>query len=318
MHFNFDQFVGSYGLPLVFAAVFVEQIGIPLPAIPWLLAVGALSATGKFSPAFPIALTVVACVTADAIWFYLGRYRGNRVLAFLCRISLEPDSCVRRTENMFTRYGVRSLIVAKFLPGFLSTVAPPLAGMSKMSFLRFLLFDTLGALLYAVSFVMLGYFFTGQIQQVMDAMAGIGGKALGLLVVLIGGYIGIKYWQRRRILRELRMARITVSDLRQKQQAGEPLTILDLRSIAALQEDPALIPGAVHATFDDIKSGNHKFQRDQEIIVYCSCPNEASAARVALLLQQNGFKNVRPLLGGIDAWREQNYPVDTRGVLVTT
>jgi membrane protein DedA with SNARE-associated domain/rhodanese-related sulfurtransferase len=315
MHFNVDQFLGTYGLPLVFAAVFVEQIGVPVPAVPWLLAVGALSATGKYSPAIPIVLTIIACVSADAMWFYLGRYRGNRVLAFLCRISLEPDSCVRRTENMFTRYGVRSLIVAKFLPGFLSTVAPPLAGMSKMSFFRFLFFDTLGALLYAVCFVMLGYSFSGQIQQVLDALAEIGGKALLLLIVLVGGYIGIKYWQRRRILRELRMARITVSDLRQKQEAGESLTILDLRSSTALQEDPALIPGAIHITFDQIKSGNHQFTRDQEIIVYCSCPNEASAARVALLLQRSGFKNVRPLLGGIDAWREQNYPVVVTGIV---
>src|ERR1043166_5544925 len=221
MHANINQFLASYGLPLVFGAVFVEQIGIPLPAIPWLLAVGSLAAAGKSSHVAAITMTVIACLAADAIWFYLGRYRGNRVLAFLCRISLEPDSCVRRTENIFTRYGVRSLIVAKFLPGFLSTVAPPLAGMSKMSFLRFLFFDALGSLLYAVCFVMLGYSFAGQIQQVMDAMGAIGGKALGLVLVLVGGYIGIKYWQRRRILRELRMARITVSDLRQKQEAGE-------------------------------------------------------------------------------------------------
>src|SRR5436190_1536017 len=180
-----DQFLANYGLPLVFGAVFVEQIGIPLPAIPWLLAVGALSATGKYSPLLAIALTVLACTLADTIWFYLGRYRGTRVLGFLCRISLEPDSCVRRTENMFTRYGVRSLIVAKFLPGFLSTVAPPLAGMSKMSFFRFLFFDALGALLYAVCFVMLGYALRGQIQQVMDALVGIGGKDVGFLVLLV-------------------------------------------------------------------------------------------------------------------------------------
>src|SRR5436190_20758712 len=187
-----DQFLANYGLPLVFGAVFVEQIGIPLPAIPWLLAVGALSATGKYSPLLAIALTVVACLAADMIWFYLGRYRGTRVLGFLCRISLEPDSCVRRTENMFTRYGVRSLVVAKFLPGFLSTVAPPLAGMSKMKVSRFLCFDAFGSLLYAVCFVMLGYCFTNQIQQVTEALADIGGKALGLLVVLLGGYIAMK------------------------------------------------------------------------------------------------------------------------------
>jgi membrane protein DedA with SNARE-associated domain/rhodanese-related sulfurtransferase len=303
------DFLVRHGAIVLFAAVFVEQIGIPLPAIPWLLAVGALSATGKFSASLAIALVLVACLVADGFWFYLGRTRGNRVLGFLCRISLEPDSCVRRTQNMFTRYGLRSLLIAKFLPGFLSTVAPPLAGMSGMKFRRFVLFDATGSLLYAICFVLLGYCFAGQIEQIVQAISSVGGSAVAFGAVLVAGYLGVKYWQRQRLLREFRMARITVSDLRQKQQAGESLTILDLRAQAALVEDPATIPGAVHATLDDIKSGNHHFPRDREIIVYCSCPNEASAARVALLLQKSGFKNVRPLLGGIDAWRQQNYPV---------
>src|SRR5215475_420348 len=199
---NIDQILASYGLPLVFGAVFVEQIGVPLPAIPWLLAVGALAAAGHSSATLAIGLTVIACLLADTIWFYLGRYRGTRVLGFLCRVSLEPDSCVRRTQNMFTRYGLRSLVVAKFLPGFLSTVAPPLAGMSKMSVARFLFFDVIGSVLYASCFVFLGYCFSNQIQQITEAMASIGGKALGFLAVLFGAYIGIKYWQRRRILRE--------------------------------------------------------------------------------------------------------------------
>lgn len=305
---DIDHFLAHYGLTIVFGAVFVEQMGIPIPAMPWLLAVGALSATGRSSAILAIGLTVIACLIADGFWFYLGRYRGNRVLGFLCRISLEPDSCVRRTQNMFTRYGLGSLVIAKFLPG-LSTVAPPLAGVSRMSTARFLFFDGLGSLLYGAGCVLLGYCFTNQIQQITEALASIGGKALGLLAVLAGGYIAIKYWQRQRLLRELRTARITVSDLRQKQEAGETLTILDLRSTAALEEDPVIIPGAIHTSLDDIEKGNHQLPRDREIIVYCSCPNEATAARVALLLQRNGFKNVRPLLGGIDAWREQNYPV---------
>src|SRR5215471_145521 len=110
---DINHFLTEFGLPLVFGAVLVEQIGIPLPAIPWLLAIGALSATGKYSPLTPIALIVIACLAPDTVWFYLGRHRGNRVLGFLCRISLEPDSCVRKTENMFTKYGLRSIIGAK-------------------------------------------------------------------------------------------------------------------------------------------------------------------------------------------------------------
>src|SRR5436190_336294 len=305
------EFLSRHGPPFVFAAVFIEQMGLPIPALPWLLAVGALSATGRSSATLAIALTVIACVVADTFWFYLGRYRGTRVLGFLCRISLEPDSCVRQTQNLFTRYGLRSLLIAKFLPGFLSTVTPPLAGMSGMRVAVFLLVDALGALLYGACFVLLGYCFHNQLQQLIAALAGIGGSALAVVAVLLGGYLGIKFWQRQRILRELRMARITVDDLRQKQEQGEAVVLLDLRSNAALQEDPAVIPGAIRASLEEIKRGNHNLPREKEVVVYCSCPNEATAARVALLLQKSGFTKVRPLLGGIDAWREQNYPVVT-------
>src|ERR1017187_6796431 len=119
-------FLIRYGPLLVFTVMFLDQMGVPLPAVPLLLAAGALSATGKFSPLLGLGITVLACLLADTFWFYLGRHRGHRVLGLLCRISLEPDSCVRRTQNVFTRYGLRGVLVAKFLPG-LSTVAPPLA-----------------------------------------------------------------------------------------------------------------------------------------------------------------------------------------------
>jgi len=142
-----SRFLINHGLPLVFAAVFVEQMGLPLPSLPWLLAAGALSATGKFSLPLGLGVTVIACLLADAIWFYLGRYRGNQVLALLCRISLEPDSCVRRTQNVFTKYGLRGVLIAKFVPG-MNTVAPPLAGMSGISAGKFLFVDGAGSLLY--------------------------------------------------------------------------------------------------------------------------------------------------------------------------
>jgi membrane protein DedA with SNARE-associated domain/rhodanese-related sulfurtransferase len=317
MQTSIAPFLEHHSLPLLFGAVLIDQMGVPLPAIPWLLAVGALSATGACNPFLAIGLTVLACLVADSFWFYLGRVRGNRVLRLLCRISLEPDTCVRQTENMFTRYGLRSYAVVKFLPGFLSTVAPALAGASKMKVRRFLFYDGIGSLLYGACFIVVGYCFSNQIQQITDALASIGGKTLGLLAIVLGAYLGIKYWRRQRLLRELRMARITVSDLHRKQAAGEALTILDLRSNVALEEDPTIIPGAIRATLDDIKHGNHKLPRDQEIIVYCSCPNEATAARVALLLQRSGFKNVRPLFGGIDAWKEQKYPMEAGNINLT-
>jgi membrane protein DedA with SNARE-associated domain/rhodanese-related sulfurtransferase len=313
---DLTRFLSSHGGPFLFVAVFLEQIGLPLPAVPWLLAAGALIASGKLSvwPAFGAAF--LACIVADSIWFYLGRRLGHRVLALLCRISLEPDSCVRRTQNAFSRYGMRGLVVSKFIPG-LGNLAPPLAGNSGVKLTRFLFFDGAGALLYVGCFLVLGIFFGHQLNQIMAAFASLGSGALCLVVALIALYIAYKYHQRQRLLRELRMARITVDELRQKQQAGEHPMILDLRSHAALVDEPLLIPGALHMSMDEVDSRLGELPRDRDIILYCACPNEVSSARVALLLQRKGFLHVRPLLGGIDAWRERKYPTELRPVEVT-
>lgn len=306
-----SQFLVHYGLPLVFAAVLVEQLGLPLPALPWLLAAGALAAVGKFNVTLGLLATVGACLIADTLWFYLGRYRGNQVLGLLCRISLEPDSCVRRTQNVFTRYGLPGVLVAKFVPG-MSTIAPPVAGMSGISAWRFLSVDGLGSLLYGGSLLGLGFFFNRQIDQIVAALARIGGNALSLLIAAVVLFVAYKYWQRQRLLHELQMARITASELRQMLEAGNPPLIFDLRSPAAVEEDPSLIQGAVHVSLEDIDARLSEFPKDRDIIVYCSCPNEVSSARLALRLQRKGFTRVRPLLGGIDAWRDQHYPMDAR------
>jgi rhodanese-related sulfurtransferase len=230
-------------------------------------------------------------------------------LGFLCRISLEPDSCVRRTQNVFTRYGLRGVVVAKFLPG-MSTVAPPLAGMAGVPFGQFLLFDGFGAFLYGASLLFLGYLFSNQIEQIGAAISNVGGSALSLIAGLTILYVAYKYWQRRSLLRELRIARITVAELRQKLEAGENPVILDLRPKAELERDPTIIQGAIHLIMDDVEKRRHEFPYDRDIIVYCSCPNEATAAKVARLLHRNGVTRVRPLLGGIDAWREGNHPME--------
>jgi membrane protein DedA with SNARE-associated domain/rhodanese-related sulfurtransferase len=305
-----SQFLIKHGVPFLFAAIFVEQMGAPLPALPWLLAVGALSAAGKFNPVLGVCVTVLACAPADAFWFYLGRHRGNQVLRFLCRITLEPDSCVRRTQNIFVRYGMRGVMAAKFLPGF-GTMIAPLAGMHGFNAARFLLLDAIGSLAYGVCYIGLGYVFGNQIEQIAGALAHVGGSAFGLLIGLVASYIGFKYWRRRRLLRELRMARITVAELRQKQAAGENLYILDLRSREELEQEPSLIDGAIHVEANDVETRHLEIPRDRDVILYCSCPNEITSARVALMLHRRGITRVRPLLGGIDAWRESNRPLET-------
>lgn len=306
-----SQFLITHGLPILFAAVLLEQLGLPLPATPWLLAVGALSALGKFNAALGIGAVMLACLVADSTWFFLGRYRGARVLNLLCRISLEPDSCVRRTQNLFTRHGLRALLVAKFVPG-LNTVAAPLAGMSGVALGRFLLIDAGGSFLYGGTFILLGSIFSAQIQTIADALASIGGKAFALLAGAVAVYIGFKYWQRKRLLRDLRMARITVDELRRKQEAGEKLLVLDLRSLVEQEQDPSRIPGSLSMRLDEIDRRQHELPRDRDIVLYCSCPNEETSARVALVLRRKGFTQVRPLLGGIDAWREQKLPMESR------
>lgn len=312
------EFLIKHGLPLVFGAIFLEQLGLPLPAAPWLLAAGALAAAGKFGFISGLAVTLLACLIADAIWFYLGRYRGNQVLGFLCRISLEPDSCVRRTQNLFTRYGLRGVVVAKFVPG-MSTVAPPLAAMSGVPANRFFIADGVGALLYAGCYLSVGYYFSNQIEQIGAAIADVGGSALTLILGVLVLYVAYKFWQRQRLLRELRMARITVDELRQRLDAGEEVVILDLRSSASLEENPLVIRGAIHVNMDDIDKRQSELPRDRDIVLYCSCPNEVSSAKVALRLQRKGFTRVRPLLGGIDAWRERQHPLETysRGATVS-
>lgn len=305
------QYVLDHQEALLFWFVFIEQLGVPLPALPVLIAAGALAGAGSMNVMAAIVLPVAASLGPDLLWYWLGRLRGGKILGILCRISLEPDSCVRKTENMFTRHGARSLLVAKFVPG-LSTVTPPLAGIVGMSVSRFLFYDGVGALVWAVTCVALGYFFSSQLEQVALFLAQTG-WALG--VILIGGlviFIGVKFYYRQRFLRSLRMARITVDELKQKLDAGEPLTIVDVRHALDLEANPHLIPGALHMSIEEIDLRHHEIPRDQEIVLYCACPNEVSSARTAMRLKRNGITRVRPLEGGLDAWRARNFPVEIR------
>ena len=263
------EFLVRHGAAVLFAAVFVEQMGVPLPAAPWLLTAGALAATGRISWFVALSVATVGSLLADLIWFYLGRYGGQRMLNLLCRISLEPYSCVRRTQDLFTRYGMRGVVAAKFIPG-LSTLVPPLAGNSGVSAPRFFFFDGLGSLLYAGCFIVLGVLFSHQLEQVIVALASLGRSALGLVVGLVALYLGYKYYQRQRLLKELRMARITVDELHQKLETGENPIILDLRSQSELERDPALIRGARHITMDEVQARQHEIPRDRDIILYCS------------------------------------------------
>lgn len=310
------EFLVRHGAAVLFAAVFVEQIGIPLPALLWLFAAGALVGAGQMNLVVALGAAAFGSLLADLIWFFLGRRYGHRVLGLLCRISLEPDSCVRRTQDVFARRGMKGIVAAKFIPG-LSTLAPPLAGSSGVGAARFIFFDGAGSLLYVGSFIVVGILFSRQLEQVMAAIGSLGSGALGVVAGLAALYIGYKYFQRHRLLRELRVARISVDELHQMLEAGESPVILDLRPLSELENDPSLIQGALHMTMEEVEHRQQEIPRDRDIILYCSCPNEVSSARAALLLRRNGIIRVRPLLGGFDAWRERNYPTEPRRTTAT-
>jgi membrane protein DedA with SNARE-associated domain len=258
-----------HGTTLVFGNVLLEQIGLPVPALPTLVVAGALAADGRLSLARLLLAAFVATVAADSLWFLLGRRHGQKLLRILCRISLSPDTCVRQTEGVFEKYGPASLLFAKFIPGY-STVAPPLAGASGTGYPRFLLFTSGGTLLWAGSALLLGAAFHGAVDRVLSALATLGGWAF---VVLAGGlvlYILVKWRQRRRFYRFLRMARIRVHDLRGLMDAGEAPVVVDVRSRNARLRDPRRIPGARTIDLEDLDVHVALLPADREIVLYCT------------------------------------------------
>lgn len=306
---NTLEFLVRHGYVVLLGWVFAEQIGLPIPSIPVLLAAGALAGTGRMNLFAALGIAMFASVCADFLWYQLGKIRGIKVLQLLCRISLEPDSCVRRTEGVFSRQGARSLLFAKFLPG-LGTVAPPLAGVFHMHVARFLMFDSLGTLLWAGTFLGVGFVFSGQIERIAERLAALGGRLGIFLVGALALYIAYKYIGRQRFLRELRISRITVDELKGKLDTGEDLVIVDLRHAMEFEADPHTIPGAFRMDAGELQEKNDRLPRDREVILYCTCPNEATSARVALLLRKQGIKHIRPLQGGLEAWREKGYPLE--------
>ncbi|MGA6827533.1 rhodanese-like domain-containing protein [Nitrospira sp. NS4] len=308
---NALQFLVDHGASVLFWVVFVEQVGLPIPAIPLLVAAGALVGAGKMSLATALLIPVAASLPPDLAWYYLGRVKGGKVLGFLCRMSLEPDSCVRSTENLFLQHGSRALLMAKFVPGF-STVAPPLAGIVGMGAVSFLVYDTAGALVWAGLSAGVGALFSNQLEQLAQLFDQAGGLLLAVASAGLAGFIGYRFYHRQKFLRDLRMAKISVEELKQRMDAGHPITIVDVRHPFALELDPERIPGALHFTLEEIEHRHHEIPRDREIVLYCSCPNEVSSARTAFLLKKKGVHRVRPLEGGLDAWRERKFPLERR------
>jgi membrane protein DedA with SNARE-associated domain/rhodanese-related sulfurtransferase len=302
------KFVVQHGYTLVFAWVFIEQAGLPIPSAPLLLAAGALSGTGQMNLGLAITTAVIASVISDFMWYELGRRKGVRVLQLLCKISIEPDSCVRRTQISFGKNGARVLLVAKFIPG-LNAMAAPLAGIIRMGRRRFVSFDFLGTVLWVCAFMASGYAFSGELERIASRATYLGEWLIVLALGAFAGYIAWKYYNRRKFLRNLRIARITPEELKFKMDAGEDLIILDLRHNLDFEAQPETIPGALHMDAAELEEANEVIPRDREIVLFCACPNEVTAARLALLLRSKGITRIRPLAEGYEGWRSRGFPM---------
>ncbi|TAN54211.1 MAG: hypothetical protein EPN19_07270 [Betaproteobacteria bacterium] len=296
-----SRFFIEYGLLAVFGFVLLEQLGAPIPALPVVLLAGARAHDDPVFGAYALAISVLACSIADLAWFWAGRRYGYRVLKLLCRISLSPDSCVRETETNYERRGVATLVIAKFVPG-LATVAPPVAGALGLSVSSFLIYNGAGAALWSGTGLILGLVFHSQIDWLLDRLVALGGAALVLVVGALALYVAYRLWDRWRFLRSLRTARVRVEDLYAMMSRGEEPVVLDVRSRTHRELDGRKIPGARPVDLDDLESTLAGVPGDRDVVVYCACPNEASAVKVALLLRGRGIRSVRPLAGGIDAW----------------
>jgi membrane protein DedA with SNARE-associated domain len=260
------EFLLRHGYPLLFAMVLAEQLGAPIPSAPVLLAMGALIGNGQYSWAGALSLSMAACVFADGVWYGIGRKRGSAVLKLLCRISLEPDSCVSSTRYWFKRLGGWALVIAKFVPG-LSTVAPPMAGLSKMPWWKFLGADGLGGFLWAGGFLYLGHVFRSQLEDVAAYAARLGGGLITIIAGLLTLWIAWKYYQRRRFIKGLRVARIRPEDLKLELKS---VFILDLRTAEEVASDGAKIPGAVWFDRKELEERHTEIPRDRDVILYCT------------------------------------------------
>jgi len=292
--------IHTYGVLLVFGVVLLEQIGLPIPAFPVLIIAGARAVDNGDNWGLFLAASLLACLISDYFWFRAGKYYGKRILRLLCKISLSPDSCVSQTEDNFSRFGPKSLVVAKFIPGF-NTIAPPLAGAMGTGTPRFIWLSVLGGLLWSGVGMGLGAWFHNSVDDVITWFETLGSTALMVVLALLAVFVLLKFLERRRNLGVSALPRITVAELKQLLETGHDPLIVDARSVTARQLEEG-IPGAlVYGDFTPERL-MATLDRDRHIVVYCSCPNDVTAAQVAKAFLQNGFHRARPLGGGLDAW----------------
>jgi membrane protein DedA with SNARE-associated domain/rhodanese-related sulfurtransferase len=293
----------------LFICVFLEQIGVPIPSFPALLAAGALVASGSLSLPGCLVTAVAAAFLADAIWYQIGRTRGDGVLTLACKMSWKPDACVTKTKIVFSRNGPRTLLVAKFIPG-LSVIAPPLAGMARLAFPRFALYDLLGSLAWAIVPLLIGAYvqqsyqaFQGETRSLVPYIPWICGFLI--INVLVWRYLNRKRY--RTNLRQNLLEAITAPELKALLDQKQDITILDVRDEITAKAKPLTLPTARWMPYHLVAERAKELPLDKPIIVYCDCPEDQGAVAMVDLLKRNGATQARPLQGGLSHWIQAGY-----------
>jgi membrane protein DedA with SNARE-associated domain/rhodanese-related sulfurtransferase len=306
---DFIDLIAAYGYWIVLTVAFADQFGTPIPSIAILLAAGAAAGQGQLNVAGVLAAAWAGTIMGDVVLYQAGRWRGRPVMRSLCSFSLAPDTCVRKTQVSFQRLGWKALVIGKFVPG-LALFAAPIAGALRMAFASFLVFDGIGSLLYNVVVIGLGYALHNQLERVVGWFRAVGSATIPLVAGAILGFWAWRIARKLRLSRLLRTRRLTPNQLRARLESDDPIRIIDLRAAIEYEATRQIVPGAIRMDPEELDDRHEEIPRDCDIVLYCTCPNEATSARAALALKRRGIERVFPLEGGLDAWVACGYPVD--------
>jgi membrane protein DedA with SNARE-associated domain/rhodanese-related sulfurtransferase len=300
---------------ILFGWVLIEQAGVPIPSVPVMLAAGTMSSAHRLHVAYVLPVILLACAISDSMWYLLGKRYGRRILDLLCRFSLESTTCVAKTQGTMSKRGAFTLLFAKFVPG-LSTVAAPIAGQAGISYFEFLGYDLLGSLIWASAWLFAGRFFGDIAKRSAEFFTFLRHHAVIIVLLGVAGVMLYKIWKKRQFRTELRGLRLEPQDLKvlidaavENEGCPKPF-IVDLRHPLDVLSDPLVIAGALRIGPEELKQRREMIPDDRDIIVYCTCPSEETSAKVAMELRRLGVKRVRPLRGGLQAWKDAGYPLD--------
>lgn len=302
--------ISQHGYTILAVIVFLEAVGIPVPAAIALLIAGGAAAHGMLQAPYAVGIAVLSMLAGDMLMFLLGRYTGWWLLGILCRISLNPESCILRSADSFYRRGRKLLVIAKFIPG-INTMAPPLAGSMNMRVFTFLRLDFVGAALYTGSYFLVGFLFSGALDVVTRGYDSVGRVVSWLLIALLIGYLLFRLWlwAQGRALSAVPFA--SADDAARQLEAGAP--VYDVRSHGYFDAKATRIRGSRRLDPNALHRSEEEFPAEGVVLVYCTCVRQATSTRVARELQNMvGGKKVRftVIQGGLRAWEKAGLPVE--------